>query len=171
MSIGCFTTCFFSLLLTCLQRDAVVFNENIVHVGVGHFRNIALHLDPPLLQPNGFIAKGAHGVDRMADKQYGAPALHQLAHARHALVLEPGITDTQCLIHNQYVRLNVNDNGEGQARKHTAGIGLDRLMNKITDIGKGKNIVQFGVCLLSRQAQYLGAHVDVFDTCEFRIKA
>ena len=63
-------------------------------------------------------------------------------HPSVALGLEKDIADRQRLIDNQNFRLHVDSKSKGKTHKHTAGIRLYRLIDKVSDIGKIQNILK-----------------------------
>ena len=42
----------------------------------------------------------------------------------------------------------MGNNRKGKPHKHATGVSLDRLVYKITDVGKGQNVLQFLLDLL-----------------------
>ena len=59
-----------------------------------------------------------------------------------AFCLKEYVSDRKCLVYNQNLRIDVNRNRKGKAYKHTAGIGLNRLLDIIADVCKFQNTVQ-----------------------------
>ena len=59
-----------------------------------------------------------------------------------AFRLKKYITYRKCFIHYQDLRIYVDSHSKGQAYKHTTGVGLYRLMDKITNISKTEDFIQ-----------------------------
>ena len=84
----------------------------------------------------------------MADKQNGLAQLLELFKFMITLCLEEHVSHRQSLIYNKDLRVNVDGHGKSQPHKHTAGIGLHRLMDKFADISKIQNGLQSVIDLL-----------------------
>ena len=81
-----------------------------------------------------------HGVSHEDDRH--TPPLHLLEVAI-ALALKTDVSDRQCLVDDKYVGVHVDGGGEGQADIHTAGIGLDRPIDVLTDRRKRLDLGKF----------------------------
>ena len=66
----------------------------------------------------------------------GRAFLLQLIHPMIAFCLKEDIADRKRLIDNQNLRINRDIQRKGQAHKHSAGVGLHRLVHEVSDIGK-----------------------------------
>ena len=78
------------------------------------------------------------------------------------LCLEKNISYGKRLIHDQDLRIDIDGNGEGQTHEHSAGIGLDRLVNEVSDVRERKNAVQPGVDLFLRKADHGPVQIYIF---------
>ena len=87
-----------------------------------------------------------------------------------AFCLEKYITNRQCLIYNQDLRIDIDGNCKGKTYKHTAGIGFHRLMDIISDICKSKDIIQLCVDLFLRKADHGTVQIHILKPGIFHIK-
>ena len=94
------------------------------------------------------VAVFTDAVQIVTDKQNRLPLLLEFFELPITLCLEENISDRQCLIDNQNLRIDIDRHSKSQPHKHTAGVCLDRLVHKVTDIGKVQNILQSRVDLL-----------------------
>ena len=58
----------------------------------------------------------------------------------HAPLAEINIADSQRLIHEQDLGINMDRDCEGKANRHAAGIGLNRLIDKATNFRKRSDV-------------------------------
>jgi hypothetical protein len=84
----------------------------------------------------------------MGDKDHCLAALLKGFHTTKAFLLEPHISHTQRLIHNQNIRIHLNGHCKGQPDKHPARVSSDLLMDKFSNICKPKNIMELVIDLL-----------------------
>ena len=92
----------------------------------------------------------------MTDKNYGAVSRLKISQIAHAFLLEEDIANRQRFINDQNVRVDMSDNRKGQPDIHPAGISLDRLINKVANIGEGHDFVKSRIDIALAQAEYLG---------------
>ena len=90
--------------------------------------------------------------------------LADLLHAAVALGLEKYVAYGQCLIHDQDLRLHIDGQGKCQTDEHTAGIGLHRLVDKISDIRKIQDFLKLCIHFLLGKAHHGAVHVDIFNS-------
>ena len=72
----------------------------------------------------------------MAYKKNGLSHLFKFFKFMVAFCLEENVTYRQSLVHDQDFRVNINSHCKSQPHEHTAGIGLCRLINIISNIRK-----------------------------------
>ena len=94
------------------------------------------------IQPQAALAKRLDGPDIMAGEQQRRSTIQHRAHAPHALCLEPGIANRQGFVDDQDIRSDMRGNREGKTDIHAAGVGLYRLIDIGSDIGKSHDVVQ-----------------------------
>ena len=85
--------------------------------------------------------------------------------------LEKHVPHGKSLVHNQNLRLNIDCHRKGKAHKHTAGIGLYRLVHIGTDIREFQNLRQFGVNLPVGKSHHGPVQVHVLYPVVFHVKA
>ena len=84
----------------------------------------------------------------MADEENGFSHFLEFLKFVIALGLEKYIADGKRLVHNQNLRVNIDGHRKCQPHKHSAGIALYRLVDKLPDIRKIQNILKSLVDLL-----------------------
>ena len=107
----------------------------------------------------------------MTYKKDGPSHLLEFFKLTITICLKKDISYRKCLIYDQDLRINVDRHGKSQTDKHTTGICLDRLMNKITDVRKIQNILQACIYLLSGKSHHGSIEIDIFNSGIFHIKS
>ena len=107
----------------------------------------------------------------MRHHENGRSLLLQLIHAVIAFCLKEDVSYRKSLINNQDFGVDGNVKGKGQADEHTAGIGLDRLIHEVSDVGKVQDIRKLLVHLLLTDAHHGAVHVNVFNPGIVLVKA
>ena len=107
----------------------------------------------------------------MADKKDGFSHFFKIFKFLIAFRLKEYVSYRQRLIDNQYFRVNVNRYRKCQPYKHTTGICLDRLMHKVTDICKIKNILHLCINLFPGKTNHGSIKVDILNSGIFHIEA
>ena len=106
----------------------------------------------------------------MADEQDGAVLL-EIAQPANAFLLEERVAHRKCLVDDQYIRVHMGNYRKGEAQVHAAGIGLDRLIDKIADLGEGFDVRKPRLDLRLAEAKHRGVQMHVFAAGELRIEA
>ena len=106
----------------------------------------------------------------MADEQDRLAHLLEFLKLVEAFHLEKDVSDRKCLIDDQNLRIDVDRNRKCQADKHTGTVCLDRLIYKITDVRKIKDILQSGINLCLREADHGTIQINIFNAGVFHIK-
>ena len=115
-----------------------------IHHGLG----CAFIQHDTLIQQNHPVTVFGHASQIMAYEQDCLSLLFKFFKFVIAFCLKKDVSHGQRLIHDQDFRVNVNGNRKGKPDKHTAGIHFNRLMDIVTDVRKGKDIIQSCVDLL-----------------------
>jgi len=105
-------------------------------VGIDHRFGAALTQDISLVQQIDAVTVFADAAQIMTDEHNGLAHFLEFFEFVITFSLEKYIADTQCFVHNQDLRLDVNGHSKSQTDEHTAGIGLHRLIDIIPDICK-----------------------------------
>ena len=84
--------------------------------------------------------------------------------------LEKNISHAQSLIYDQDIRLHIDSHRECQPREHTAGIGLHRLMDKLSDLRKGDDVIQFPPHLFICKPHHSPVEENILQPCIFHIE-
>ena len=107
----------------------------------------------------------------MRHHENGGALLLQLVHSVIAFCLKEDISYGKSLIDNQNLGIDGNIKGKGQADEHSAGIGLHRLIDEVSDIGKRQNIRKLLIHFLLTDAHHGAVHVYVFNPGIVLVKA
>ena len=81
------------------------------------------------------------------------------------------IAHRQHFIHQQRFRLQVRGHGECQAHLHSGAVMLQRRIDKISDFGKGHDLIEFAVDFPAAHAQNRAVQIGVLAAGQFRVKA
>jgi hypothetical protein len=84
---------------------------------------------------------------------------------------EVDIAHGKSFIDNQEFRIHMYRNRESEANEHTAGIGFDRLINKLTNFGESLNGWHALPDVIVREAQEASVQDYVFPAGELRVEA
>ncbi len=153
-----------------ILRHGQVLAQFVVAETVGHEAGFTVQLDLATFQPQRGLAEALDLLERMRHEQDGGAACTDLFDARKAFHLEADVTHRQCFVDDQHIRFGVDGHRERQAHVHAAGIGLDRPVEEIADIGEVDDRLQLVVHFLAAQAQQRGAQVHVVAAGEIRIE-
>ena len=115
---------------------AVILSHQYPLVGVDHSLGTAFAQDISLIQQIYTVTIFADTAQIMTDEHNGLAHLLEFFEFMITFCLEKYVTDTQSLIHDQDLRLDIDGHRKGQPDEHTAGISLHRLIDVISDIRK-----------------------------------
>ena len=76
-------------------------------------------------------------------KRTEAPSVDDLLHAFQTLLLEDIIADTQDLIDDENVGINMSRDRKSEPRIHARGIAFDRSIDELLDPGKVDDLIDF----------------------------
>jgi hypothetical protein len=105
----------------------------------------------------------------MAHKNDCAPALKG-SQETHALLRKNHVPDRQRLVNDEHVCINVSNDSERQPKSHSTGIGLYRLIDKVSDVCESRYVIKPGSDLIPGKTQNRAIKVDIFAPCELRIE-
>ena len=106
----------------------------------------------------------------VCNHQDGRALFADLLHPAVAFGLEEYISYRQSLIYDQNFRIYVDRKSKGQTDKHTAGIGLYRLIDKISDFSKIQNILKLSFHFLPGKPHHSAVHIYIFNSRIIHIK-
>ena len=107
----------------------------------------------------------------MAHNEDRTPLRLELLKLMEAFRLKEHISDGESFIDDQYFRIDIDRDCKSQPHKHTAGIGLYRLVDKIPDIGKSQYVVQPPVDLFFRETDHRPVQIDILQTGVLSVKS
>ena len=84
---------------------------------------------------------------------------------------EEYVSYRQCLIYHQDLRINIDSDSKSQTHEHTAGICLNRLVDKISNVCEFQDIVQSGIDLLFGKSDHGTVQVYILQAGIFHIKS
>ena len=102
-------------------------------VSRNHRRRIAHLLYRSLFKPNRARTQRLDLVHRMRAKKNCRPLVAQGHDAVERLARKRAVADRQGFIDDQNVRVDAGGDGKSQPNVHSAGIGLDRLVDEVAD--------------------------------------
>ena len=123
-----------------------------------------------MIQPDHFLAKPANLVELVADKDDGAAAAGDFTHLPQAFFLKYHISHSQNLINQQRLGLQVGGDGKCQARLHSAAVMFQRRIDKISDLGKGHDLIELAIDFFFAHAENRAVQVGVFAARQLRVK-
>ncbi len=72
----------------------------------------------------------------MRDEEDGDPLGAQLVNLPHAALPEIDVAHRERFVDEEDFRVHMDGHGEGQAHDHAARVRLDRMVDKLADLGK-----------------------------------
>ena len=96
------------------------------------------------------LAEVSNDTHVMRDKKQSRSLLAQLTHSSGTLLLKEEVSHAESFIDDQDFRLDCCLNRECQPNHHAAGIGLDWLIDELSDLRKTGDLVKAGIRLLLR---------------------
>lgn len=126
----------------------------------------------PPVHPDDPLAELLHAAQVVADEQHGGPrTLGDLLHALDAFGGEVGVAGPQHLVDNQDLGFDGGRGGEGQAGVHARGVGLDRLVDEVAQLGEFDDLLLLGPNDRRGQALVGQRGPDVVAAAEFGMEA
>ena len=110
-------------------------------------------------------------IQRMRDQQQRAAIGEVTLHPRDAFVLERFIAHREHFVGDQQIGLQRRHQREAETHHHAAGVGLDRRVNVLADVGEGDDLVEPGVERRAGQPLQRSSEFEVFAAGVFRMKA
>ena len=107
----------------------------------------------------------------MSDYKKSCTIYYKSLQSSIAFPLKCRVADGQSFIDNQNIRIDRYIYCECKADHHTAGVGLDRLIDKFTDVGKIYDLLKFIIRFFFRQSQDRRIHIDVFAPGKFWVES
>ena len=100
-----------------------------------------------------------------------AAAANTAKEGLNTLLLEKHISDRECLVNDENIRVEHNLDCKRQSYHHSAGIGFYRLVYKITDIGKLNDFLIFRFDISIGKTEYSGVHPNIVTSGKLRIES
>src|SRR5699024_960550 len=114
-----------------------------------------------VMDPERLVAHLLDLADGVADEEDRPALLAELLHAPDAFVGECIITDGECLVDDEHIRIGVDGDGEAEAGLHAARIILDRPVHEILELAEFDDIPILLVDLPLAHAVHQALHADV----------
>src|SRR5690606_18385738 len=121
------------------------------------------------IQQYGLIAELNYRLGAVVYKEDGSAVLLDTLNTGKAFALKRLISHGERFVHYQNIRLHTHGNGKCQSYLHATRIILDRLLQKLTDLRKGGDLVKTRLHLLPAQPQNSAVQLDILTTTEFRV--
>ena len=106
----------------------------------------------------------------MRNKKDRPAAATEPIHGVEAFALKARVADSQNLINDEDIRIEMGGYGKAQAQAHAGRVALDRCIQELCHAGKFHHGVQLGGDLAVFHAQYGAVQVDVLPAGEFLVK-
>ena len=116
-------------------------------------------------------AQRLHRGEVMTDEEERHSSRETFLEEARALGLEEHVADRESFVDDEQLRIDDRLRGEGESDHHAAGVGLHRLVDVPTNIGKGGNVLKSGVNFVFGQSKNRPIQVHVFTPCEIRVEA
>ena len=124
-----------------------------------------------LVYPDRGIAQFLYVKHGVAAEHHGLLVGTKLVHAFHAFALKCHVANRQGFIDNQDIGAHHGGDGKGQPHIHARGIGLDRAIDEIVQLGELDDVsFEFGNIVVGH-TQQRGIEIDIAATGEFRMKS
>jgi hypothetical protein len=94
----------------------------------------------PLVQEERPVAERLHGAHVVGDEDERRAPVDDLADPLEAFLGEEDVADGKGLVDDEDVRLDVDGHREREAHHHARGVGLDRLVDEVADVGEGGDL-------------------------------
>src|SRR4030095_1250780 len=85
--------------------------------------------DPTSIEPDHAIAHGCQHRQRVGNNDQSGPVLLHLQKARHAFLVERCVSDSEYLVDQQNIGVDMNGNCKSKPHVHSCRISLDRAVN------------------------------------------
>ena len=109
------------------------------HVGqvpADHDARLALLDYAAPVEPQHARAQSLHICHGVRDEQDRHALAAQLVDLSHAALAEVVVPDSQRLVDQQHLRFDMDRHRKREPNQHSAGVGLDRLVDEVADLGK-----------------------------------
>ncbi len=109
--------------------------------------------DPAVVQPHRAIAESLHVAGGVRHEENGDSAGAQFVNLAHAALAEVNVADGEGFVHQQNLGIEMDGDREGEPHDHAAGIGLDRLVDEVADLGEVGDFREPAIHLFGRKAR------------------
>src|SRR5438876_11534589 len=141
-----------------------------IHVGFDYFARSAIHDHLSGVNPNATRAQSLNGGHVVRNKKDRPAAATEPIHGVEAFALKARVADSQNLINDEDIRIEMGGHGKAQAQAHAGRVALDRCIQELCHAGKFNHRVQLGGDLAVFHAQYGAVQIDVLPAGEFLVK-
>ena len=132
---------------------------------------IADHPLPPRVQPYRLVAEALDHREPVGDEQNRLAAALELGELVEALQAEALVAHRQHLVHEEDLGVDVHGDGEPQPHVHARGVGLDRGVDEVLELGELDDLVETPVDLAAGHAQHDTVDEHVLAPADLGMKA
>ncbi|OPZ17381.1 MAG: hypothetical protein BWZ10_01214 [candidate division BRC1 bacterium ADurb.BinA364] len=136
-----------------------------------HLQRVAQGAGAAFVQPERLGAETADGLHVVGHQNDRHAVLQEAAHPGHAFDLKGRVAHGQRLVHQQHVGSQQYLHGEGQAHHHAGGVGLDRLVDELADVGEFGDFAEARGDFGLREPKHRAVEEDILAPGEFRIES
>jgi len=106
----------------------------------------------------------------MTHKQHGPAFLSHITHFPQTFLLKFGITYGEDLIDDEYLRLQMGGDGEGEADIHAAGVAFYRGIEVSFHLGKSDDFIEFLLDFRPGHPQDRSVEIDILPPGKLRVE-
>ena len=130
----------FFLFVFCCSFCRILSDQKLF-VHINHLLRRAFRQLYTFIKKDYTVTVSGNTAEIVAYKENGSSHIFKFFKFTITFCLEEHVANRKSLINDQNLRVNVDCNSKSQTNEHTAGICLDRLIYKITDVCKVQNIL------------------------------
>ena len=139
-------------------------------VGRHHLLGRAVAFNATLAQPQRAAAEERHVVHRVRAEKDRSAVVADLANPVDALLLEVAVSHRQRLVHHQDVGVDMGGDREGEAHHHARGVALDRVLDELSELGEGEDVVEPSLHDAAFEAHQRAVEDGVVTPAELRVE-
>ena len=122
----------------------------------------AVLYNPALIQQNRSVTQTSDSRQVVRHEDHRTSLSPHILHFAQTLALETCIAHGQNFVRQQNLRLHVRSDRERQTHIHSAGVAFDRSVNKLLDLRKRHDLVEFPFDLRFFHSKNSAVKINVF---------
>ena len=138
------------------------FSRIVQTILVGHIIWIADSLDQAIFNQDSLITIFFNSSHVMGHQNGRLTWLLAIFEVVITLTLKGFVPNSQDLVQNQNITLSLDGHRKGQTHLHTAGVVLELLVHKLSQLSKLHDIIVHGIYFFCWESQHGTIHIDIF---------